>query len=130
MTTATETKRLETVNCSKCGGKGVLSGISYANGVCFGCHGVGTYQVDVEALKAKVGSDTRRKADWVMASTPESYSGLGYARLLKIRDFCHGGYGLQEAYPELLSHYREVGEPAFQAAQEERLEQWRATRGY
>jgi hypothetical protein len=56
-----------------------------------------------------------------MASTEQSYEGLSYKRQAAIRNFCYSGFGLSEAYPQLLSHYREVGEWAFFAAQEEKL---------
>lgn len=34
----------EMVRCSKCGGSGSLAWTSYANGVCFDCHGAGVYE--------------------------------------------------------------------------------------
>ena len=120
---------LKIVDCPKCDGKGFIPGLShYANGVCFCCNGAKKLQVNVSKLQAKFSDDTRKKAEWILASTESSYAKLSYEKLLKIRDFVHGGFGLQEAYPEMRNHYFEVGEPAFQAAQEIKLEAFYANR--
>jgi hypothetical protein len=118
---------IKTVNCPKCDGKGYIAGLShYANGVCFCCNGAKTVAVDVDKLQSKLSDDSRRKAEWIMASTESSYARLSFEKLTAIRNFAHGGWGLQEAYPEMLSHYREVGEAAFQAAQERKLSEYYA----
>ena len=110
------------VTCWKCGGKGQIEAFGhYANGVCFQCKGSGVARNNTEAEQAKLSESTRRKANWILASTEASYAGLSYGKLLKIRNFSHGGFGLQEAYPTLRDHWFAVGEPAFQAAQEDRL---------
>ena len=107
------------VPCPKCDGAGSIGAFGHiASGVCFCCKGNKTILVNIEALKAKLSDDTKKKAAWVLASTESSYHGLSFAKLLKIRDFCHGGDGLQHAYPALWSHWHEVGEPVFQAAQD------------
>ena len=117
----------KTINCPKCDGKGYLAGIAYANGVCFCCNGQKTVTVNIANLQSKLSEDCRRKADWIMASTEASYTKLSYQKLKAIRDFAHGGWGLQEAYPEMLEHYRAVGEPAFQSSQNEKLASYYAT---
>lgn len=112
----------ETVECPKCLGRGHFEVFGHvANGVCFCCKGNRTIEVDVEELRIKLSADTRRKAEWIMNSTKESYANLSYNNLNAIRTFAHGGWGLQDAYPEMLAHYYEVGEWAFQAAQAEML---------
>lgn len=93
----------------------------YASGVCFLCHGAKTIDVDLEAKRSELSDDTCLKAKWVMASTREDYTSLSYDKLHRIRDFCHDGWGLQEAYPGLLNHWFEVGEGAFQFAQDQKL---------
>ena len=117
----------KTINCPKCDGKGYLAGIAYANGVCFCCNGQKTVTINVAKLQSKLSDDCRRKAEWIMTSTEASYAKLSYAKLKAIRDFTHGGFGLQEAYPEMRDHYFNVGEWAFQAAQEEKLSNYYAT---
>ena len=111
--------QLETVKCPKCDGVGSIGAFSHiANGVCFCCGGNKTVVINRDELVAQLSSDTRIKAEWVLKSTESSYAGLSYGKLLKIRNFCHGGWGLQDAYPTLLAHWYETGEQAFQAAQE------------
>ena len=113
----------KTINCSKCDGKGYIAGLGhYANGVCFGCNGQKTVTVNVAKLQSKLSADTRKKAEWIMASTESSYAKLSYAKLKAIRDFVHSGNGLQEAYPDLYSHYFAVGNWAFNAAQTAKLD--------
>jgi hypothetical protein len=110
------------IDCPKCDGRGHIEGFGHvANGVCFCCKGNRTLTIDLDAQRAKLGPDRIKQAEWVMASTEESYSRMSYGKLLKIRDFCHGGWGLQYAYPAIHAHWFAVGEWAFQAAQEERL---------
>ncbi len=112
----------ETVPCPKCDGAGYIGAFAHiANGVCFCCSGNKTIEIDRSARIAALSADTRRKADWVLKSRAISYAKLGYAKLLAIRDFCHGGWGLQDAYPTLRDHWFDVGEPFFQAAQNRRL---------
>ena len=112
----------QTVECPKCCGTGRLEAFYHvANGVCFCCNGQRTITIDVELKMASLSADTRRKAEWVLASTEDSYIGMSYNRLLAIRNFVHGGYALAEVYPNLRSHYFEVGEWAFQLAQNEML---------
>jgi hypothetical protein len=111
----------QVVECPKCLGRGYFEVFGHvANGVCFCCKGQKTISVDIEAKKLSLSETTRRKADWIMASTEDSYAGLSYERLAAIRNFAHSGFGLQDAYPEILSHYYSVGEWAFQAAQEQK----------
>jgi len=117
------------IKCQKCDGCGYIEAFGhYAQGVCFDCGGAGTVEVDLDAIRAKLSDDNRRKAEWVIASTPASYERLGYGKLAKIRDFCHAGGSLQVAFPGLLDHWFAVGEAAFQAAQERRLEAFYAGR--
>lgn len=112
----------QNIDCPKCDGKGFIDGLShYANGICFCCNGKKVVTVDTEKLKSKISDSSRRKAEWIMASTEDSYRNLSFAKLSAIRDFAHGGWGLQEAYPGMLAHYRSVGEWAFQKAQDEHL---------
>jgi hypothetical protein len=116
------------INCPKCDGKGYIAGLShYANGVCFCCNGAKTVTVNITNLQSKLSADCRKKAEWIMASTEASYANLSYTKLAAIRDFAHGGWGLQEAYPEMRNHYFEVGEAAFQSAQNEKLARYYAT---
>lgn len=110
---------VEQVKCPKCDGVGSISAFSnYANGICFCCKGNKTISVNVDKLREGVSAENRVKAEWILASTEESYKGLSFAKLSKIRNFAHAGWGLQEAYPTMLSHWFKVGESAFQAAQE------------
>lgn len=74
------------------------------------------------ALIAKLTAYQQEKADWIMQSTAASYEGLSYNRLFKIRDFAHAGGAVKMAYPDLKSHYFEVGDPAFQRAQKAKLD--------
>ena len=112
----------QTIECSKCGGKGYIAGLGhYANGVCFGCNGQKKITVNLSNLQNKLDADTRKKAEWILASTEASYANLSFAKLSKIRNFAHGGWGIDKAYPEMLNHYFAVGEPAFQRAQAARL---------
>lgn len=107
------------VNCPKCDGKGHISGFGHiANGVCFMCNGAKEIEVDLDELRSEISEGNRIKAEWILNSTPESYEGLSFAKLNKIREFAHGGWGLQEAFPGLLEHYKRVGEDAFMAAQD------------
>ena len=109
------------VKCPKCSGHGTITAFGHvADGVCFMCEGAKFISVDLMAKRSKLHVETVKKADWVMASTADSYAKLSFEKLLKIRNFCHMGWGLQEAYPQILSHFREVGEPAFQVAQNEK----------
>jgi len=117
----------ETVTCPRCDGNGHIEAFGhYADGICFLCYGRKTIEVDREKQIRELGPEIRTKAEWVLASTPESYEGLSYSKLEKIRTFSHGGWGIGEAYPTLLSHYREVGEPAFQRASERMRDEYYA----
>ena len=112
----------EQVTCPRCEGHGHIQAFGhYADGICFLCWGKKTITIDRQALIAKISPENRKKAEWIMASTPESYKGLSYSKLHKIMDFAHGGWGLTEAYPTMQSHWSEVGAPAFFAAQEKKL---------
>ena len=115
------------VTCPKCDGKGHIPGLShYANGVCFCCNGAKVVSIDLEKNRRRLSDDCRRKAEWIMNSTEESYASLSYAKLLAIRDFSKGGWGLQESYPEMHDHFNTVGEPYFQAAQAQKLQEYYA----
>ena len=119
---------IKTVACPKCDGKGYLNGLGhYANGICFGCHGQKTVTINVSKMRDKLSDDTKKKAEWIMASTESSYAKLSYDKLKAIRDFVHSGNGLQEAYPDLYSHYFAVGNWAFNAAQTAKLDAYRAS---
>ena len=110
------------IECPKCAGAGHISAFShYANGVCFCCNGTKVVAVDLDEKKAELSEDTIKRAEWIINSTSASYTKLGYNTLLRIRNFAHGGFGLQQAYPNLLSCYREHGEQSFQASQEVKL---------
>ena len=112
----------ETVKCPNGCVNGYIGAFAHvANGVCFCCNGKGTIEIDRAKQIAKLSDYARTKADWVMRSTEEDYVNLSYAKLSAIRNFCHGGWGLQEAYPDLLNHFREVGAAAFFQAQDEKL---------
>ena len=108
---------MQNIPCPKCDGSGRIGAFGHiANGVCFMCEGSGLVQV--ETFRAKISAENVIRAEWVLRSTEANYVGMTYAKLFKVRDFCHGGFGLQEAFPTLLAHWRLVGEPSFQAAQE------------
>lgn len=112
----------EQVTCPKCDGVGSLSAFGHvANGVCFCCKGKKVVTVDKQKLIDKIRPENQKKAEWILASTEASYVGLSFAKLSAIRDFAHCGWGLQEAYPDMLAHWFKVGEAAFQAAQEAHL---------
>ncbi len=116
---------IETRKCSKCDGIGYIGAFSHiSGGKCFACDGVGTFDVDVDALIAQVSDDSRTKAEWVLNATPESFARMDFHRISKIRDFCHGGWGLPDAFPSLLSHWFEVGEAKFQELQTVELAQF------
>ena len=130
--TQTKTRNTKAVSCPKCSGSGYINGMGHiANGVCFACKGAKTITIGIDARKAKISDASKIRADWIMASTPASYSRLSYGKLAKIRDFAHGGNGLQDAYPTLLAHYFEAGEPAYQAAQKTAVDPlgWVASKG-
>ena len=130
MTTATTTAaNIKLIDCPKCSGHGHIGAFAHvANGVCFCCQGARKIRVDIDAQIAKVDPTRRRQAEWVLQSTPADYENLSFGKLLKIRDFCHGGWGLAEAFPTLYQHWFENGEAAFQAAQEARLAAFYASR--
>lgn len=112
----------ETVKCPKCDGLGYIGAFGHiADGICFCCNGHKTITVDREAQIAKLSDDTQKKAEWVLQSSEDSYTGLSYSKLLKIRNFCHSGWGIPEAYPNLQDHWFAVGKGAFQAAQSAKL---------
>ena len=107
--------------CPKCSGRKHLEVFSHvANGICFQCNGSGT--VEYKEYKNQISPENQYKAEYILASTPETWKGLSYARLFKARNFAHGGWGLSQAYPGMLAHWREVGEPEFLRAQERKLE--------
>lgn len=85
------------------------------------CGATGQVEVDLEKMKTELTEYQRTGAEWIMASTSDSYSRLSYSKLFKIRDFAHSGGALAQAFPEMLAHWREHGEPHFQAAQEKKL---------
>jgi len=112
----------ETIECPKCQGAGYIGAFAHiANGVCFCCDGNGTIEINRAAMIAKLSDDTRKKAEWILSTTPDDYADMSYTRLFAVRDFCHGGWGLPEAYPTLYAHWFEVGEVFFQAAQMAKL---------
>ena len=115
------------VNCPKCDGKGFIDGVSHiANGVCFCCKGAKVVKVNLSKKRAKLSADTIKKAEWVMNSTSASYGKFSWAQHQSVRNFCYSGFGLNEAYPELLQHYRSVGESFFFAEQNRQLEAYNA----
>ena len=119
-----------TIECPKCLGKGKLPEYGHiANGDCFGCDGKGTIQIDLNALTSKLSDETRTRAEWVMQSTTDSYKKLSYSRQLKIRDFVHSGFGLQEAFPQIIDHWFDVAGSTFTTAQDEKLSQWKEKTG-
>ncbi len=114
---------IETAQCPRCSGRGIIDAFGHvADGICFCCNGSGSIETDKEALIAKLTDYARNEADRILTTRQQDYAGVSYNKLLWARTFCHGGHGLQEAYPELLTHWFAVGEPAFQTAQAERLE--------
>lgn len=120
--------KTQTGNCPKCGGSGRIQAFSHiASGDCFMCGATGVVAAGREEKKPALNEETRRAAEWVMRSTERSYVNLSYARLLRARNFCHGGYGVERVYPELRTKWFEVGELAFRAAQERKHEEWEAS---
>jgi len=112
---------IKVVDCPKCGGHGHIEAFAhYAKGVCFCCKGAKKIKVNVTKMIAKVGPERRKKAEYILAATAETFttSFWTYAKLEAARTFCHGGWGLSEAFPELHAHWFATGEAAFQAAEE------------
>jgi len=115
----TKTKKTTTVKCPRCDGMGYIGAFGHvANGICFCCNGEKTIEIDIAAKRAKLSADTIKKSDWIMASTPDDYKNLSFAKLSKIDSFSCGGWGLQEVYPNLRSRFIEVGRSFFIDAQE------------
>ena len=110
----------QTAECPRCSGNGYIQAFAHVEaGICFKCRGIGT--VEIAKAQAKLSADTRKKAEWILNTDASVFSKLSYAKLLAIRNFAHGGWGITEAYPELLGHWRKEGESAFQAKQAEKL---------
>lgn len=106
--------------CPKCSGQKHIAAFSHvANGVCFACKGAGV--VFCDDAQRELSPETRHAAEWLLRASAETFVGWSYNRLNRARTFAHGGWGVTEAYPELLAHWRVVGDPAFFAAQEVRL---------
>ncbi len=125
----TMTDKIEIQDCPKCSGRGVIEAFAhYADGVCFCCKGAKKISVNITKLIAQVGPERRKKAEFILAATAETFetSFWTYAKLEAARTFCHGGWGLGEAYPELHAHWFATGEAAFQAAQEVKLAEFYA----
>ena len=121
-----DTNKTTKITCPKCDGSKNLNWCSHVeNGVCFGCNGTGTIEVDLDAKRRELSDHSRTCAEWIMASTADSYKNLSWSMLNKARDFAHSNRGgVQEAFPEMLNHFREVGDPVFFARQEDRLAEW------
>ena len=87
MTTATTTQ----CECFKCGGSGYIQEFSgIAQGVCFTCNGSGKLTVK-QSQKAtqELPEEMRIKADWILASTYETFSGFSMNRMSAVRNFAH-----------------------------------------
>jgi len=120
--TMSNANKTKTIDCPKCDGLGVIGAFGHiASGVCFCCNGNKTITINPAELIAKVSTDSRTKAEWVLNSTPQSYAGLSFSKQTAIRDFCHGGWGLPEAYPNLLAHWFDVANESFCIAQDNKL---------
>ena len=118
---------LTKIDCPKCSGHKRIDSFSHvANGVCFCCNGVGTVDIDLDANRAQLCDLSRELAEWVLSATDEEFARLSFSTLSKIRTFCHGGWGLGEAYPTLYSHWSENGHGIWAAKQDEQLALWYA----
>lgn len=108
----------KTMDCPKCGGTGDIprySGI--ANGVCFTCAGNG--KVPYRVIKKKpVPPLTESMAKFIETVKTGDLSKLSFGKLNELRNGCHWP---TPHCPELLSIWRERGDPYFFAAQERHL---------
>lgn len=132
MTTATKTTKTTktvTCDCPKCGGRGYIEAFSgIANGVCFTCNGAGkkTYKVGKEPKKPTVNEYTANMVSQILNGTDEQFSKMTYSQLAKFRDIAHGGFGVQQVYPQLLEFWFANFECYFQARQQEKLDSYYA----
>lgn len=115
--------------CFKCAGKGTIEGFGHvAQGVCFQCKGTGKLTINVTATRGKVPAWIQKKADFILAADENSFAGLSFERLSNARDFAHN-YVMNAAARELYgdsvhTKWFEVGEPHFQSAQTDKLQNW------
>jgi hypothetical protein len=118
------------VKCPKCDGNGKITAFGHvANGDCFCCNATGFITADVDAARAKLSSDTIRKAEFIMGKTAEDFTTpfWTYARLNAADQFAHqapANPAFREAFPDFHAHWCEVGRPAFFAAQAAKLAEY------
>lgn len=116
------------ITCPKCDGAKRITGFSHvANGVCFRCEGNGTILVRPAAVKpvAPLSPFQAGRVKLIAEGSDETFAGMNYHQLLELRDFAH--WPLKQV-PNLLELWRAKGEGFFQAAQEEKLEEFYARR--
>ncbi len=119
------TKTTKTCDCPKCGGSGYISAFSgIAGGMCFRCAGKGKIAYRASAVKP-VPPLTEQSAKIIETIKSGDLSGMTYGQLNRLRDFAHWPC---PHCPELLSIWRERGDPYFFAAQEEKLAEFYANR--
>lgn len=129
MTTATKTTKTVTCDCHKCGGSGYIAAFSgIANGTCFTCNGTGkkTYRADRQPKKPVINDYCLSMINQILTGTDEQFGKMSYGELAKFRDIAHGGWGIQQAFPQLRQFWFDNFECFFQARQAERLEQFYA----
>lgn len=115
----------KTFECPKCGGSGNIPAFSgIACGVCFRCNGSGKVLYRVSKKVVRPLSD--HEAKWNEAIRSADFSIWGYNHLLFARNFAHGCP--TPYFPNILEVWRARGEAFFQAAQEERLQEFYANR--
>lgn len=108
-----------TMSCGKCGGLGKIRAFSHiANGDCFDCGGTGRLKA-IQIAAPALTEYQKVRCEWIMNATRERYEPLSLSTLLKIRIFAHWPVA---TYPDLLTMWREHGEPVFQAKQEYALD--------
>lgn len=104
------------VRCVKCDGKGHIAAFGhYAGGVCFMCYGSGNLSNDLDAERATLSDDNRKRAHWIMAATDADFARMTFKQLEAARTFAHMPC---PGFPDLYAAWMAKGDDYFFAAQE------------
>lgn len=114
------------VDCPKCNGTGYLSCYAgIANGVCFRCAGNKVVRASTVRPAPKMTPYQEQLTARLVNTPAEEFFGMSFGELMNLRDFAHWPH---PTVKNILNIWREKGEPAFQAAQEAKLEAFYASR--